>query len=250
MLDGVVHAMIQERRAAGPRGGDLLDRLIDAAPASVREGAGRRWIRDQVMSILLAAHETTSLAVLWAMVELAAHPDIEAHLVRESRAADLDPGTGFGLLAQLRFADSVFREALRLYPPAWCYSRRAIAADRMGSHHIPAGATVVLCPYTIQRKAEYWDRPDRFDPWRFHDRDPAAIVPGSYFPFAGGNHICLGNRFAMIEGTLILAGLYRDFRFHILNPAPIRPLPATTLRPNIPVLAHVRLCHDTSRRAA
>lgn len=250
VLDGIVHAMIGERRATGPRGGDLLDRLIDAAPAPVGEGAGRHWIRNQVMSILLAAHETTSLAVLWAIVELAAHPDIEAHLVRESRAADLDPGTGFGLLARLRLADSVFREALRLYPPAWCYSRRAIAADQMGSHRIPAGATVVLCPYTIQRKAEYWERPDRFDPGRFHDRDPAAIVPGSYFPFAGGNHICLGNRFAMIEGTLILASLIRDFRFHILNSATIRPLPATTLRPATTVLARVECRAEARRRAA
>jgi cytochrome P450 len=222
-LDGVVLGMIRERRKNPGDRGDLLSMLMESRDAETGETMDDRQLRDEVMTIFLAGHETTAVALTFAFLCLARSP---AHQ-RELREELGDASIGLDDLPRLRFNRMVLQEAMRLYPPAWIISRSATGPDEIGGYAIPKGSLVFVSPYVTHRHPRWWDDPEGFDPRRF-EREPAK---GAYYPFGAGPRQCIGSAFAMMEAELVLATLAQRVRLELPPGAPVELDPSITLRP-------------------
>jgi cytochrome P450 len=239
LLNGIVGLLIQARRLEGTAGrDDLLSRLIDeldgnAAPEAARE------LRDQVVTMLMAGHETTAKALTWTSVLLDAHPAAAQRLDAELEAVLGDRVACAADLARLPFCCHVIQESLRLYPPVWLLSRRAVADDQLGEFSVRAGTLVCVSPYILHRDPRFWERPSEFDPDRFTPERSAGRPEFAYIPFSGGPRACIGRHFAMLEAQLVLATMRRRVRLSLLEGHPIEPEALVTLRPRHGVLATV-----------
>jgi cytochrome P450 len=211
----------------------LLCLATDESGAPLTEQA----IRDELMTLMLAGHETTANALTWTWFLLAQHPEIRAKLTAELQC--LPPGRLPGVtdLQQLVYTKRVWDESLRLYPPAWAlHMRLAREEDPLPSGaSIPAGAYVFLSPWSVQRDSRWFPDPDRFDPERFAPGAVSQRPQFSYFPFGGGGRRCLGEAFAELEGLLILSVLAARMRFASVGGKPLSPDALMTLRPKSPV---------------
>ncbi len=230
-LDQVIERMMRRERSVGSERKDLLARLLEARDIETGRGMEPREIRDQVVTIFMAGHETTALALTWTWYLLSQHPAEEAKF-----HAELDRVLGgreprFEDLAQLRYTRMVLEESMRLYPPAHTMSREALADDEIEGHRVAKGSVVSIVPWVIHRHRLLWDRPDVFDPERFAP-DRAAMRPRfAYIPFGGGPRICIGAGFAMTEALIILAMLGQRFRLRLVPDATVEPVGLITLRP-------------------
>lgn len=231
VLGRAVFRVIDERRLAGPGGDDLLSMMLFARDEETGEGMTDQQLRDEVMTLFLAGHETTAIALAWTWYLLSQHPEAQARLEAEVDAALDDRAPRFEDLARLPYTRMVLEESMRLYPPAWGFSRQALAADEIGGYHLPAGWLVFVVPYVMHRHPAYWDEPARFDPTRFTPERAAARPKFVYLPFGAGPRQCIGNQFAMIEAHLIVATLARRYRLRLAPGHPVEPWPLITLRP-------------------
>jgi cytochrome P450 len=230
-VDRVVWRIIEQRRRSATQHHDLLGMLISARDAETNEAMDDKQLRDEVVTFLVAGHETTALALSWAWHLLAQHPDAEQRLHAQVDAALGNEGPRIGDLAALPYARMVIEESLRLYPPAWATSREARAADVVAGMPVPAHATITLSPYVTHRHPAFWDDPQGFDPERFTPERSALRPEFAYFPFGGGPRGCVGKQFAMIEGQIVLAMVARRFRLRSVAGHPVEPNPILTLRP-------------------
>jgi cytochrome P450 len=230
-VDRVVWRIIEQRRREGTARHDLLGMLISARDAETNQAMDDKQLRDEVVTFLVAGHETTALALSWAWHLLAQHPDAERRLHEQVDAVPRDGAVTIADLAALPYARMVLEESLRLYPPAWATSREARAADVIGGLSVPARATITLSPYVTHRHPGFWDDPERFDPERFTPERSAERPELAYFPFGGGPRGCVGRQFAMLEGQIVLALVARRFRLHSVPGHPVEPNPILTLRP-------------------
>lgn len=235
-LDAVIMKLLEERLETAAPPDDLLDSLIESERQKGWSEKTMTSLRDQVVSILMASHETGANALVWSAVLLSRHPDVAERLAEEAgRVLGYGKAIDFETINALTYSRQVFQEVLRIYPPAWSFSRRVIASDAFGATDVPAGATLVVCPYVIHRLRGFWPNPEGFDPERFAGSAVSARHPYAFIPFAGGKHVCLGNRFAMLEGVLTLSLLAEGLEFHLMPGQQAVPRPATTLRPDGPV---------------
>lgn len=234
-LDRVVGEILSERRRAALAGeqarGDLLDMLLGSQDAETGEFMNDVQLRDEVMTIFLAGHETTAMALTWTIHLLTLHPEMQEAVAREvdevlgGRPPTLED---FGRLA---LTGRVVDESMRLFPPVWVIARRAREADRVMGQPIEPGDYVFLSPWVTHRRAELWPDPERFDPDRFLPERSSERHRFAYFPFSGGRRKCIGDHFALLEARLILAVMLQRARFErVPGPAPI-PEPLITLRP-------------------
>ena len=233
-LDRVV-ARIVAARAAAPEGEDLLGRLLAARDA---QGAGMSptQVRDEVLTLLLAGHETTALLLTYTWQLLGLFPDVAARLTRELALVlgERDPTPED--LPRLVTTDHVLQESLRLYPPAAILGRQALAPDEIAGWRIPAGALVFFAPWVLQRDPRFFPEPEAFRPERWAEPAIADLPRFAYFPFGGGERVCIGEAFARLEARLVLATLARRWRFEPLPDAPPMVVtPEITLRPTQPV---------------
>ena len=206
---------------------DLLARLVAARDAETGGGMTSQEVRDEVVTIFMAGHETTAQALTWTWYLLSLHPSVEARLNEELRAV-LDGRTPqYGDIAKLRYTRMVIEETMRLYPPAHTMAREPIAADYVLGQRISPGAIVLISPWLLHRKASLWPDPHRFDPDRFKTEPPRFC----YIPFGAGQRICIGAAFAMTEAILILATIAQRYRFNLKPGHPIEPQGLITLRP-------------------
>jgi cytochrome P450 len=231
-LDGVVYRMIEDRRRSGVDRGDLLSMLLMARD---EEGDGGRMsdaqLRDEVMTLFLAGHETTANALSWTWCLLAQNPECEARVHEEIGQVLAGRRPSFEDLPRLRYTEMVLAEAMRLYPPAWGLGRRALRDQTLGGVAIPAESLVLMSPYFVQRDPRFFPDPLRFDPTRFTPEAKAARPKFAYFPFGGGARQCIGEPFAWMEGVLILAALAQRWRFRLDPAARVEPQALITLRP-------------------
>lgn len=241
LLDGIVYAIIDERRTHPERErNDLLTMLLDAR---YDDGSPMpdRQVRDEVMTVLVAGHETTANTLSWTWYLLAQHPEVVQRLEAE---VDMLRGAAPAVadFPQLVYTGRIVQEAMRLYPSAWSISRRALADDVIGGYDIPAGAIVAMSPYTIHRRPDFWPDPERFDPDRFTLERAAARPRFAYFPFGGGARQCIGNYFAMMESLIIIPTLAQHFRVSPCWSEPIGGHALVTLRPRggVPVALEKR----------
>jgi cytochrome P450 len=239
-LDQILQQLINERRAAGAGGSDLLSLLLEARDEDDGQGISDRQIRDEVMTMFLAGHETTANALAWTWYLLGQHPEIQARVQDEARAVLGGRLATAADVPRLVYCDQVVREALRLYPPAYLVGRRALADITIGEHFIPAGTNVLMSQWIVHRDVRWFADPLRFDPDRWADGSLGDLPKYAYFPFGGGPRVCIGNTFAMFEATLILATIAQQARLELVSPASIRIQPAVTLRPAEPIEMRVR----------
>jgi cytochrome P450 len=222
-LDEVIYRIIRERRAEGGDRGDVLSMLLEA-----KDEAGTpmtdRQVRDEAMTLFLAGHETTANALSWTFYLLARHPDVRAWM-----ESDID-----------RRAPAVFKEAMRLFPPAYLVGRRALEDVMIGDHLVTKGAIVLVNIVGIHRRSDLWADPERFDPERFVDDKDKQLPRCTYLPFGAGPRICIGNHFALLEGQILLSAIARRAHFE-LSGAEVEPEPLVTMRPRGGLPARVRI---------
>jgi len=229
-IDATIFGVIAERRA-GASGTDLLDLLLAARDEDSGAALNDRELRDELVTMFIAGHETTALALTWTWYLLALHPDVEARLLRELDEVLAGRAARHEDLARLGYARMVLEEAMRLYPPAFSISRVALADDRIGDELIPKGAFVNISPWVTHRNPRLWPEPLRFDPDRFAPETVRARHRYAYFPFGGGPRVCIGNSFAIMEGQLALATLAQAFAPRLVPGHPVVPQGRVTLRP-------------------
>jgi cytochrome P450 len=243
-LDGVVNGIIAERRALRRRGegesADLLDLLMDARDEESGAGMTDAQLRDEVMTIMLAGHETTALALSWTFYLLSQHPSVRQRLEEEVDAVLGRRVPTMDDTPELAYTMQVIEESLRLYPPAYMFSRNAVAGDVVGGYDLPAGAILTLSPYATHRHPAFWPEPERFDPDRFTPEQQASRPRFAYFPFGGGPRQCIGSRFAITEATLVLAMVSQRYRVDLVPGHPIALEPLITLRPKHGIMVRLR----------
>jgi cytochrome P450 len=230
-LDTVVYRIIADRRQTGRDESDLLSMLLSARDDETGVGMTDRQLRDEILTMLLAGHETTSLALSWTYYLLAQHPDVERSIADEVHGVIGQGPPGFAHLERLACTRGAIQEALRLYPPAWAFSRQALGDDEIGGYRIRSGSLVYLVPFVVHRRPKLWPDPDRFEPGRFAHGAESARPRFAYIPFGGGPRGCIGSQFAMMEAQLIVAAVAQRYRIQLVPGQNIRPEPLITLRP-------------------
>ena len=244
VLDRIIYDIIGERRASGRPGGDLLDTLLRSHDSEAGQMSDRQ-LRDELMTLFLAGHETTAIALSWTIYLLAQHPEIDAALAEELETVLGGRAPEFEDLTRLRFTEMVIKESMRLYPPVWGFSRRALGPFEIDGYRLPAGTNTFLMQWVTHRDARFFADPLRFDPSRWRE-DPirsGKIPRFAYFPFGGGPRVCVGASFAMLEATLLLARFAQRFRFSVPPGKTSEIQPTVTLRPRsgVKVMLHRRL---------
>jgi cytochrome P450 len=240
-LDEVIYGMIEQRRASGALGQDLLSLLMQAKDDQTQAQMTERQLRDELLTLLIAGHETTANLLAWTFYLLAQAPAADGKLHAEARAllggraaftaADADAMT---------YGKQVILESLRLYPPGWFVGRAALSQVTLGGYTLPKGAVVIVSQYVMHRDTRYFEQPDDFLPERWSLRFQEQLPRGAYFPFSAGDRHCIGEGFAWQEALLLLATLAERWRFELEPGQDIRPKPSVTLRPNRPIRAIVR----------
>lgn len=229
-LDDVIYGIIGARRASGEDRGDLLSMLLRAQDTEGASGGMTdRQLRDEVITLFLAGHETTANALTWTWALIADHPEAEHHLHAEIDAVLQGRIPTADDVARLPYTRAVVAESMRLYPPAWTMGRRALVDYHWSGYDVPAGSLVLMSQWVVHRDQRWWPEPERFDPERWLS-EPKPRPRFAYFPFGGGNRICVGEGFAWTEAILVLATIAQRWRL-VLDPSHlIQPQPLITLR--------------------
>jgi cytochrome P450 len=243
-LRNVVDRIVVRRRAesGADRPPDLLDMLLAARDEATGAPMSEQQVRDELMTFMLAGHETTANALSWTFYLLSTHPDARTRLESEvdevltgrpPTAEDAD---------KLEWTSAVISESMRLYPPAWILERQALAPDTIAGVAVPAGSIMVTPPYLIHRNPDHWPNPEGFDPTRFLPRAAPTRHKFAYLPFGAGRRQCVGSTFATLEAVLLLATITQRFRLNLVPGAHPVPQPTVTLRPaaGIPMTLHRR----------
>ncbi|MFT6821546.1 MAG: cytochrome P450 [Myxococcota bacterium] len=230
-LDQVTKDIIQERRADPRNHPDLLGMLMLATDPETGAAMTDQQLRDEVLTMLLAGHETTANAMAWTLHLLAQHPKIADAVHAEVMSVVGEAPITASHIGQLDLTSRVFDESLRLYPPIWVHARQALQADVIDGVTIPEGRMLFIHTYGLHRHPELWDAPDSFDPDRFLPQRSAAMPHGAYHPFSMGQRKCIGDRFAKTEGITLLAMMVRSLHFASVPGAVVLPEPSLTLRP-------------------
>lgn len=223
-----VERMIADRRAAGSRP-DLLSMLLDARDESGNCMSDQQ-VRDEVVTLFIAGHETTATSLAWSLYLLARDPEALARARAEARAIP-GPTVESRDLPALGYCLRVFKEAMRLYPPIYFFGRQAIADVTIGGYDLPRGQVVLISSYALHHRAEIWPDPERFDPSRFEQAAEERRHRQAYLPFSAGPRTCIGNLFALMEGPIVLATILRRLDLELRSPAAIEPEAYATLRP-------------------
>jgi cytochrome P450 len=239
-LDEIVYRMISDRRSTGDRG-DLLSALLGAQEEE-GEGMTDLQVRDEATTIFLAGHETTANALTWTWYLLSQHPEVESKLHEELDLALGDRLPAVNDLPNLPYTERVLTESMRLYPPAWILGRRALADHQIGGYLVPAGSLLLTAQYIAHHDPRWFPDPYRFDPDRWHPDQVALRPKFSYFPFGGGQRLCIGEPFAWMEGELLLATIAQRWRLRLMRGHPVELSPVVTLRPKhgMQMIAHRR----------
>ncbi len=243
VVKGILDAIIAGRRRSGEDRGDLLSMLLQATDDE-GDGTGMsdKQLRDEVVTLFMAGHETTANTLAWVWYLLSLHPQAESRLHAELDDVLGDRPPTVDDLPRLRYTDHVVSETLRLYPTAWLLGREATEPCEVGGYRVPRGVTLWMPQWVIHRDARWFDDPLAFRPERWEDGLAKRLPRYAYFPFGGGPRICVGNHFATMEAVLLLATIARRFRPVVTPGTVITPIPTMTLRPSggVPAVLEAR----------
>ena len=229
-LDATIYGLIQQRRKSREDTGDLLSMLLLAQD---EEGGGPmtdQQVRDESLTLFLAGHETTANALTWTWYLLSQNPECERRLHQELDAVLAGRVPKAADFPALRYTEMVFAESMRMYPPAWAIGRKAKAPFVLRGINIAGGSILIASPYVTHHDPRWFPDPDRFDPERWTPQVREARPKFSYFPFGGGARVCIGERFAWMEGVLVLATLAQKWKLRLVPGHKVDTLPLITLR--------------------
>jgi cytochrome P450 len=229
-IDDVVYRIIAERRAQEDDAGDLLSMMLKARDEDGSQMSDRQ-LRDEVMTLFLAGHETTALVLAWTWYLLGSNPDVEKKFHAELNEVIGDREPTFDDLPRLKYTEQIAKESMRLYPPAYGLGREAINDCEIGGYPVPAGTQVFMFQWATQRDARFFDEPLAFKPERWTEEFESQLPKYAYFPFGGGPRACVGASFAMMEMILVLATIAKRFRFELIRDHVVETYPAMSLRP-------------------
>jgi cytochrome P450 len=236
VINSSVAELVARRESAGASE-DTLSLLIDARDQGV---ITEQQVRDEVVTLIVAGHETVAATLTWTWLLLAANPHVERLVHSEASALNADDASSPLVLERLPITCAVVQECLRLYPPAWVITRRALREQSVGGFDMPSGTTVIMSPYLLHRDDRRWPEPERFDPMRFQSgtvQSPAAAR--SFLPFGTGPRLCIGRDLALVEAPLVIAAISRLLRLRALRPAAVVEDFGVTLRPRGGLLMQV-----------
>ena len=234
-LTRLVTALITRRRAGEEEHFDYVSMLMSARDKDTGEAMGERELVDEIMTLVVAGHETTASGLNWTWYLLSQHPEVEAKLHAEIDSTAADDAPSLAQMERLAYTRQVIDEALRLYPPGWLLSRRPVEADVLSGYQIPAGVNVLLPLYLLHRHPRYWHDPDAFMPERFAPEHEAERPRFAYMPFAAGPRHCIGETFALYEMLMHLERVARRFRLVYVPDKPIELEAQINLRTRYPV---------------
>jgi enediyne biosynthesis protein E7 len=226
----LIDELVEARRARPTDTPDFLASYLAARDRETGAPMAHKDLVEELMTLIVAGHETTAATVNWMWYLVATHPEAEAELQAEVDAAAADEPPRFDQLERYPFTRRVFFETLRLYPPVWLFTRRALEADRLGDYDIPAGADVVLSPWIVHRHPDFWEAPFEFRPRRFGDSGTNARHEFAYFPFSMGPRRCTGDFLAQVEALVHFGWIAPRFRLRYEAPEPPELEPAVNLR--------------------
>jgi cytochrome P450 len=238
-LTKLIAALIARRRAGGEEHFDFLGMLLAARDKDSGAPMPERELIDEVLTLIVAGHETTASALNWTWYLISQHPQVEARLHAEIDAAAEEPAPGLAQMESLPYTQQVINEALRLYPPGWLLSRRAIEADELGGYAVPAGSNVLLPLYLLHRHPQFWTEPEAFRPERFAPDQEGTRPRFAYMPFAAGPRHCIGESLAMFEMLMHLYKLARHYRLRYVPDRPLELEAQINLRTRYPL--HMKL---------
>jgi cytochrome P450 len=230
-INEVLDAVFEQRRSDSNQHHDLLSMLMESKYEDTGESMSNKQLRDEVMTIFVAGHETTANALSWALFLLAKHPEKLSKCKNEVRQVLNGRTPEFNDLTNLKYLTNVIEETLRIYPPAWIIGRKNIKPDTIGNYAIPAGTNVLISPYALHRDKRFWENPEAFIPERFETGETVRKVKNMYLPFGAGPRICIGNNFAMMEMQIVLAMILAKFTPVLNSASQVVPEPLITLRP-------------------
>jgi cytochrome P450 len=230
-LDAVVHRIIAERQGSQEDRGDLLSMLVAAQDADDGTRMTAQQLRDEVMTIFMAGHETTAVALSWTWYLLAQHAEVDARLAAELRQVLGTRPPAVADLPRLKYAETIVTETMRLYPPAYGIGRQAVRATRLAGHAVGVGDIVIVPTWVVHRDRRWFDDPEAFRPERWQGDLAQRLPRYAYFPFGGGPRQCIGNGFATMEAILLVATIAQRFRLSLVPGQHIEPAAYVTLRP-------------------
>jgi cytochrome P450 len=230
-LAQVLGKVIEDHRRQPDQYDDMLSLLMSSHDDMGAGYMSDELLLDECLTLFLAGHETTANALTWTWYLLAQHPEVELRLRQEIKSALGDRPPTLEDVPLLEYTGRVFRESLRLYPPAWIIAREAVTAYRLGPLDVPPGATLFMSPYATQRDPRFWREPEQFNPDRWLEDVSASRPKFSFYPFGAGTRVCIGEHFAMMEGVLLIAVLIQRWKFHLLPNQQVDLWPQITLRP-------------------
>jgi cytochrome P450 len=238
LLDEKIYKIVRRRRSSPEQTEDLLSMLMEARD---EQGTGMddRELRDVIMSIFFAGHETSALALTWTYYLLSHHPDVEQKLVEEIKTVLNGKEPQARDLQRLKYTEWVILESMRLYPPSYGFGREALADCVMNGYEVPAGTTVFLIQWVTHRDPRWFEDPEKFYPERW-DNDLIHKIPRfAYFPFSGGPRLCIGNNFGMMEMILMLSYLVQTFKISVPKEFCPTPFTSISLQPEPGMPAHI-----------
>ncbi|HEY6273847.1 MAG TPA: cytochrome P450 [Terriglobales bacterium] len=243
-----IYRIIRNRRESGRAGDDLLSMLLQARDED-GEAMSDRQVRDELMTLIGAGNDTTTLTLCYAWYLLAQHPDIEARLLAELDQVLGDRPPEVEDLPRLAYTEKVIKEAMRLYPPIWAFVREAVAALDIGGYRLPARTNFVLSPWIVHRDPRFFEQPHEFRPERWTEEFERDLPKFAYFPFGGGQRTCIGSSFARMQTSLMLATMAQQFRFSLAPGFKLKLRPTITLQPEggIPVVIEERFAKAVAR---
>lgn len=230
-LNRIVTGIIQRRRTQPSEHDDLLSMLLSACAEETGRGMTDEQLRDEVMTIFVAGHETTANAMAWLLYLVSRHPEVEARLVAEITTNWPAEGLTPANLQNFTYLRQVIDESLRVYPSIWSVGRRCTEEDELGGFRIPVGMNVVVPIYYFHWSERFWKEPHKFDPERFAPERRPPPEPMIYFPFGAGPRSCIGNHFALQELMIMTILFYRALTFRVADGFKVEPDPLITLRP-------------------
>jgi cytochrome P450 len=230
-LDEIVYGFIKQRRQSGEDKGDLLSILLHARDEGDGQGMSDQQVRDEAMTLFLAGHETTALALAWTWYLLATHPEVEHRLLTELAEVLAGRPATVEDIPRLKYTEAVVTEAMRVLPPVYAIGREALDDCEIGGFRVPSKTTILMSQWVVHHDPRWFHEPEKFQPERWLGDMVHRLPKYAYFPFGGGPRLCVGNTFAMMELVLVLATIAPRFRFTLKPDHAIIPWATFTLRP-------------------
>ena len=230
-IKNVVAEIIEKRRSSNQKYDDLLAMLMEIEDADTGEKMSNQQIQDEVITIFLAGHETTAVALTWLAHCLDENPEVIEGLLEEEKKVLNGRVPTIDDLRSLEYTRMVIDETLRLYPPAWIIGRHSLGSDKLGAYDIPKDTNCLIPVYYIHRDPKHWEEPLKFKPERFSKENSKGRHKFAYFPFGGGPRLCIGNNFALMEMQVIIPMIVRAFKLNKSKNFKVKKDPLITMRP-------------------